>query len=255
MVPGVATFIVMLSAQADVFGVDITAMAGLTLVLPSSAIGDCIVPDGGLTGMSGVVSGKATALVSTFPGADVHELPGVGFPSEDVGVTVPVVLPPTGPKIVTGIAGGKARFVPVVVAPGVAAVLFGVALAAFGLAGENGSANMLVLEGVTLITEGEIATVVGEQFTLVPGIVGSWASGGVANVVTGAPGMVAAEKRLENGLGPVRGEDMIAPGVDARPIAVVPMVETCARLALQPNSSAGATNSKRRIVIALSAPI
>jgi hypothetical protein len=47
----------------------------------------------------------------------------------------------------------------------------------------------------------------------------------------------------------------MAPGVDARPIAVVPMVETCARLALQPNSSAGATNSKRRIVIALSAPI
>jgi hypothetical protein len=45
-------------------------------------------------------------------------------------------------------------------------------------------------------------------------------------VVAGAPGIVAAEKRLENGLGPVSGEDTIAPGVVAIPIAVVPRVET-----------------------------
>jgi hypothetical protein len=38
-------------------------------------------------------------------------------------------------------------------------------------------------------------------------------------------------------------------------MAVVPMVETCARLALQPNNRATAVNSKRRIAIASSAPI
>ena len=89
------------------------------------------------------------------------------------------------------------------------------------------------------------------QVTTVPGVVGSEASGTGASVVSGVPGWVVAE----NGLGPLSGDVTIAPGVDARPMAVVPMVEICARLALQPNSSAGATNSKRRIVIALSAPI
>jgi hypothetical protein len=38
IVPGVARFMVMLSAQADVFGVGITAMVGSMLVLPSSVI-------------------------------------------------------------------------------------------------------------------------------------------------------------------------------------------------------------------------
>jgi hypothetical protein len=66
-----------------------------------------------------------------------------------------------------------------------------------------------------------------EQVTTVPGIVGSEASGTGASVVSGAPGCVAAE----NGLGPKSGEVTIVPGVDERPMAVVPMVETCARLA------------------------
>lgn len=62
------------------------------------------------------------------------------------------------------------------------------------------------------------------QVTTVPGIVGSEASGTAANVVSGA-----AWVNAENGLGPLSGEDWIAPGVDGRPIAVLPMVETCAR--------------------------
>jgi hypothetical protein len=62
--------------------------------------------------------------------------------------------------------------------------------------------------------------------TTVPGVVGSEAGGTAASVVSGAPGWVAVEK----GLGPLSGEDTIAPGVDGSPIAVVPMVETCARL-------------------------
>jgi hypothetical protein len=65
------------------------------------------------------------------------------------------------------------------------------------------------------------------QVTTVPGVVGSEANGTGASVVSGAPGWVAAE----NGLGPLSGEDWMAPGVDGRPMAVVPRVETCARAA------------------------
>jgi hypothetical protein len=98
---------------------------------------------------------------------------------------------------------------------------------------------------------GVICPVGVEQVTTVPGVAGSDASGTGASVVSGAPGWVVAE----NGLGPLSGEVTIAPGVDGRPMAVVPMVETCAKPALQPNSRAPAMNSKRRIAIASSAPI
>ena len=84
---------------------------------------------------------------------------------------------------------------------------------------------------------------------LVPGAVGSEASGTGANVVSGTPGWVVAE----NGLGPLSGEVTMVPGVDESPMAVVPMVETCARLALQPNSSAAA--NKYRMAIASFVPI
>ena len=62
------------------------------------------------------------------------------------------------------------------------------------------------------------------QVTTVPGIVGSEASGTGASVVSGSAWVSA-----ENGLGPLSGEDWIAPGVEGRPMAVLPMVETCAR--------------------------
>jgi hypothetical protein len=89
-----------------------------------------------------------------------------------------------------------------------------------------------------------------EQVTTVPGVVGSEASGTGASVVSGTPGWVVAE----NGLGPLSGEESIVPGVDERPMAVVPMVETCARQAWQPASRAALVNSKRRIAIPSSAP-
>jgi hypothetical protein len=98
---------------------------------------------------------------------------------------------------------------------------------------------------------GPICPVGVEQVTTVPGVVGSEASGTGANVVSGAPGWVA----VENGLGPLSGEVTIVPGVDESPIAVVPMVETCARLVLQPSCRAAAMNNKRRIAMASSAPI
>jgi hypothetical protein len=63
--------------------------------------------------------------------------------------------------------------------------------------------------------------------------------------VSAAPGWVVAE----NGLGPLSGEVTIVPGVEGRPIEVVPMVETCARQALAPSSSVAVVNSKRCIVI------
>jgi hypothetical protein len=98
---------------------------------------------------------------------------------------------------------------------------------------------------------GAICPVGVEQVTTVPGVVGSEASGTGANVVSVVPGWVVAE----NGLGPLSGDVTIVPGVDARPMAVLPMVETCARQALQPASSMAVVNSKRRIAIPPSAPI
>jgi hypothetical protein len=88
------------------------------------------------------------------------------------------------------------------------------------------------MEGVVEITvavgvPGVICAVGVEQVTTVPGIVGSEASGTGASVVPGVPGCTVAE----NGLGPYRGEVTIVAGVDGRPMAVVPMVETCARQA------------------------
>jgi hypothetical protein len=90
---------------------------------------------------------------------------------------------------------------------------------------EVGLAETLVFVEVTLSTEGESSTSVGTQLTLVPGSVGSCASGGEARVIAGAPETVVAEKRLVNGPGPASGDDTTAPGVVGIALAVVPMVE------------------------------
>jgi hypothetical protein len=82
-----------------------------------------------------------------------------------------------------------------------------------------------VVVAVTLITEGERATAVGEQLKLVPGMVGSVAKGGEARVVAGAPGTVDGEKRLTNGPGPLSGDETMAPGVVGIAICVVPNVD------------------------------
>jgi hypothetical protein len=103
----------------------------------------------------------------------------------------------------------------------------------------------------TAAVPGAICPVGVAQLTTVPGVVGSEASGTGASVVSGVPGWVFAE----NGLGPLSGDVTIVPGVDESPMAVVPMVETCARPALQPDRRAAAMNSKRRIAIASFAPI
>jgi hypothetical protein len=192
-----------------------------------------MVPGAGVDGISGVDAGNAAALVKVLPGADVHELPGVELPSAGAGATVPVVLPVTVPTMVTGMAAGKVggRLVTVIGAASPDMPLM-VPIAPIGLVAliaTVGLEEALLLVAVTLSTDGESSTAVGAQLTLVPGGVGSSASGGEASVVAGAPGTVAAEKRLVNGLGPASGDDTIAPGVVGIAMAVVPMVETCAR--------------------------
>jgi hypothetical protein len=89
------------------------------------------------------------------------------------------------------------------------------------------------------------------QVTTVPGVVGSEASGTGASVVSGEFGWVVAE----NGLGPLSGDVTIVAGIVGSPMAVLPMVETCAKPALQPASKIAVVNSKHRIAISLSAPI
>jgi hypothetical protein len=130
-----------------------------------------------------------------------------------------------------------------------------------GVTDTVGAADVDVVPVVPPVTDVEAKVTVGvpgpicpdgvEQVTKVPGVAGLEASGSGANIVSGTLGWVAAE----NGLGPLSGEDTIVPGVDERPMAVVPMVETCAALALQPNSRTAAVTSKRRIAIASFGPI
>ena len=110
-------------------------------------------------------------------------------------------------------------------------------------------ANMEVTD--TVGVPGAICPVGVAQVTTVPGVVGSEASGTGASVVSGEFGWVVAE----NGLGPLSGDVTIVAGVVGSPMAVLPMVETCARPALQLPSKMAVVNSKRRIAIALSVPI
>jgi len=319
IVPGLAKFIVMLSAHADVFGVGITVVVGSILVAPSCATTGCIVP-GGPIGICGVESGKSAPLLGGPPGIELHmvveELPsgviGAVFPV--VVMTIGVGIVPNGEPDVIAATGVIVDDAVIVVVPGIDVEIGTVDEVGTGTAGKKGDGrggtadgcgSGMVESGKKLVDDvagcwenvngairlpvvgveelGGNAEIVGaaatdgivpvvptiadmeatgtggvpraicpvgvEQVTTVPGVVGLEASGTGANVVSGAPGWVAAE----NGLGPLSGEVTIAPGVDESPMAVVPMVETCARLELHPPSRATATNSKRRI--GSSAPI
>jgi len=115
----------------------------------------------------------------------------------------------------------------------------------------NGAAPFVLAIGDSEVTgtagvPGVICPVGVAQVTTVPGVVGSEASGTGASVVSAAPGWVVAE----NGLGPLSADVTIAPGIDGSPIAVLPMVDICARQVLQPNSRAVAVNIKRRMASA-----
>jgi hypothetical protein len=288
IIPGVARVMVMLSVQADAFGVGITVVVGSMLVPPNSVITGWIVPSGGFARICGVESGKAAPLVGGPPGVELHtvvdELPRGG-----AGDMVPVVLPTIGVGMVPNGVAGVVAVDDVVIVNGVGTD--GGVMEGGGRGGTTGGAGavmtvkpetvvindtagaggggggLFVVDveeeacAVVLVADMEVTGTDGvpgascpvgvEHVTTVPGIVGSEASGTGVSVVSGAPGWVAAE----NGLGPLSGEDTIAPGVDGTPMAVLPMVETCARPALQPHSSAASVNNMRRIAWPPSAPI
>jgi hypothetical protein len=145
IMPGVARFIVTLSAHADVFGVGTTADLGADvfdvgiwanvgadvsdvgiaadvgsmLVLPNSVISGSIVPGAGLFAISGVESGKAAPLVGGPPGVELHTVVD-GLPSRDTGEMVPVVLPTIDVGMVPNAVPGI-----IVVDGGIVAVLLG----------------------------------------------------------------------------------------------------------------------------------
>jgi hypothetical protein len=226
IMPGFARVIVTASLHAAEFGVGTTERVGSMLVLPSSVISGWIAPSGGLAGTSGVESGNVALLVDEPARLEVHAPVGVELPSGVIGAMVPVALPLVDTEVVVGPEINGA--VPLVlVTPGVPIVP------------SAAEVDGIIAPLVTDIEVGEADAVVAcpddaEQLTLVPGVVGSSASGIGARVVSGAPGRVAAEK----GLGPVSGDDTIAPGVDGIPMAVVPMVETCARQGPPPSTDA-----------------
>jgi hypothetical protein len=125
---------------------------------------------------------------------------------------------------------------------------------AAGVAGVVGGADDVVpvvplVAAMEVTATASVAGVISDgvaQVRTVPGVIGTGAS-----VVSAASGWVV----VENGLGPVSGEDSTVPGVDGRPMAVLPMVETCARQAWAPNSRVAVVNSKCRIAIPSAATV
>ena len=173
-----------------------------------------------------------------------------GLPTGDAGAMVPVVETPIGVRMVpNGVAG---------VIPVDDIVAAGDVIVAAALAMDVETALVPVMLPIADMVEtgmpGVPDTICGigmAQVTNVPGVAGFEASGTGASVVPGVSSRVVAE----NGPGPVSGDVTITPGVVGIPMAVVPMVETCARLALQPASRVAVVSSKRRIVIPRSALI
>jgi hypothetical protein len=99
IVPGGLRYIVVLSAQAGVFGVGTTAKVGSMLVPPSCATTGCIVPGGASAGSSGVESGNAAPLVGAPPGVELH-IEVEELPSGVIGAVFPVVVATVGVGIV-----------------------------------------------------------------------------------------------------------------------------------------------------------
>ena len=230
------------------------------VVLPTFGAG--MVPNG-LAGISAVDD----VVIAVLPAMDVEIVPG----SVDGVGTGAAVMEGGGSAGIAG-GGGAGMVVPGIVdrndeagcadSVSIDAVVLSVVDEVAGTADIVGAAATGgIVPIVTLVADMDVTGTAGvpgaicpvgvAQVTTVPGVVGSEASGTGASVVSGVPGWVV----VENGLGPLSGDVTIVPGVDARPMAVVPMVETCARQAPQPNSWMAVVNSKRRIAIALSAPI
>jgi hypothetical protein len=105
IIPGLARFIVVLSAHADVFGVGITIAVGSMLVSPSFAVTGCIVPSEGSVGISGIESGKAAPLLGGPPGMELH-IVFEELPTGVIGAVFPVVVITIGVEIVPNVEVG-----------------------------------------------------------------------------------------------------------------------------------------------------
>jgi hypothetical protein len=247
-----------------------SGLAGETFPVVVMAIGVEIVPNGdaGVIAVGDIVAAD-DVIVAVVPGMDVETVLGT---VDDAGTGIAVMegdgrggtaggggagTVEPGKSVMNEVAGcADSVSVGAVVLPAVAEEELGGMADVVGAAETDGVVPVVPAIADIDVTgtagvAGPICPVGVEQVTTVPGVVGSEASGTGANVVSGAPGWVA----VENGLGPLSGEVTIVPGVDESPIAVVPMVETCARLVLQPSCRAAAMNNKRRIAMASSAPI
>jgi hypothetical protein len=213
-------------------------------------IGDGMVP----SGVAGVVAADDIVTADGI-GMDGAAMEGEGRGGSVGGCGAGMVVP--GKSVMNDVAGCAdsvsigATVLPVVEVEGLAgAADVGAAAVIEGIVPIAVPVTVMEVIG-TAAVPGAICPVGVEQVTTVPGIVGSEASGTGANVVSDVPGCVAAE----NGLGPLSGDVTIAPGVDESPMAVVPMVETCARPALQPDTRMAVISNKFRMAIACSAPI
>jgi hypothetical protein len=217
------------------------------------------VPGAGVLGISGVESGNDALLAARLPSVELHAMVDE-LPTGDTGDMVPVVLPRIGEGMVPRAVAG------VIVSDDIVAAMVPCADMETGpIAGDgagtgiadtadDGAAKAEFGYKVMNDAAGCVENVVncsGAQITKVPGVAGSEAIGTGASVVSGAPDRVVDEY----GLGPLSGEITTAAGVVARPMDVVPMVETCAWQTEQPASRVMIVSSKRRIGITPSAMV
>ena len=214
-------------------------------IVPNAPVG--AIAAGDIVGASAVVVAPSVGVsaLTTVSGTDTGAVEGVGKGGTAGGGGAGMVDP--GRSLMKDVAGSEASGTAGAIVASAASVDAGTAVVAAG-ADIDGIAPMAdPAAGVscTIGVPGVICPTGLAQVTAVPGIVGSEASGTGANVVSAVPGWVNAE----NGLGPLSGEDCTAPGVNGRLMAVLPMVETCARQACALVSRTAAVNSKRRMVL------
>jgi hypothetical protein len=91
IMPGFASIIVTLSRHDAEFGVGTTSKLGPMMLPASFPISGRIAPSDGLSGISGVESGKAAPLLGGPPGVELHPVVDA-LPSGDASGMVPVAL-------------------------------------------------------------------------------------------------------------------------------------------------------------------
>ena len=221
------------------------------VVLPTNGVGmvpnaipSIVVVDGIIVAVLGTMDVEAVVGTIDGVGVDVAVAAGSAAAAVTDDATGIVVPKKSVANDVAGVADSNSGAVELAVVAARDAAVRGV-VAAAGV--EDVVPNAPPVADIAITgtggVPGAICPVGAAQVTTVPGVVGSEASGTGASVVPGEFGWVVAE----NGLGPLSADVTIAPGIDGSPIAVLPMVDICARQVLQPNSRAVAANIKRRM--------